>query len=70
MLMERLKTTRGLRENIFRALQEGPNALRPIGCNLYNMAMLNYDFYQRTATTYAEVAQELSRPLEPPGGSS
>jgi tRNA nucleotidyltransferase/poly(A) polymerase len=70
MLMERLKTTRDLRENIFRALQEGPNALRPIASNLYSMAMLNYDFYQKTATSYAKAAQELSRPLEPPGGAS
>jgi len=68
MLMERLKTTRDLRENIFRGLQEGPKDLRSIASNLYSMAMLNYDFYQKTATSYAKVAQELSRPLEPPGG--
>jgi len=70
MLLDRIKTGRELREHIFRVMPDGAKGLQSIACDLYTMAMQNYDIYRKVATGYAGIAQQLARPPEPPRGSS
>lgn len=65
-LIERLKTWRELREHIFQANPHDPQALHSIACDLYKMAMQNYDLYCKVASDYSSLAQELAVPIEPP----
>jgi hypothetical protein len=65
-LLNDMQKWRALSEHIFQATPQGIDALHCIVSDLYNMAMLNYEFYSRVAEIYAGVAQELPPPPKPP----
>jgi hypothetical protein len=69
-LLKRLETYSGLQQHIFEAMQAGPRGLHSIACDLYTIAMQNYDLYHTVAAGYSRLAQELPRPPEPPKGYS
>ena len=69
-LIKRLKTWGDLRERIFSAMAEGITGLPSVARDLYMMAMQNYDVYRKVTQNYAQVAQELESPQEPPTDAS
>lgn len=66
-LLESLMTYNDLQQRIFQAMSEGPKGLHSVACNLYILAMQNYEVYRIAATKYANLAKKLLRPSEPPG---
>jgi hypothetical protein len=67
-LLKRLETYGDLVQHVFQAMQDGAAGLHSIACDLYRMAMQNYDLYHAVAEEYASLAQRLPPPPDVPGG--
>jgi TIR domain len=54
------------REEIFEYSKQSPMNIKGMAASLYQLAVINRNYYQMSATQYAEVAKELQLPPAPP----
>ncbi len=53
------------REEIFEYSKKIPMDIKGMAASLYQLAIINRDYYQMSATQYADVAKELQLPIMP-----